>query len=100
MNRSLPLAMAWRDARAASGKFLFVILAVAAGVGALTGVRGFSRAFSHALLREARTLMAADLAVRTFSAPSPEQERLLQDLTARGIAVTHVTETLSMLSSP
>src|SRR5574341_89375 len=99
LTRSLPLAMAWRDARASAGKFLFVILAVAAGVGALTGVRGFSRAFRDALLREARTLMAADLSVRTFAAPSDQQQRALQRLEARGVAVTHITETFSMMSS-
>ena len=46
--------IAVRDARAARGKFLFVIVAVALGVGSLTGVRGFSQAFASMLLREAR----------------------------------------------
>ena len=41
-----------------------MIVAVAIGVGSLAGVRGFSRAFYGMLLREARTLMAADLSVR------------------------------------
>ena len=45
--------IAWRESRASSAKFLFVILAVATGVGSLTGVRGFSRAFHDLLLREA-----------------------------------------------
>ena len=44
----------------------FVVLAVAIGVGALTGVRGFSRTFRHMLLRQARTLMAGDLTARIF----------------------------------
>ena len=62
------LKIAWREARASSVKFTFVILAVAVGVGALTGVRGFSRAFHQMLVREARTLIAADLSVRVFAA--------------------------------
>ncbi|HYM11554.1 MAG TPA: FtsX-like permease family protein, partial [Bryobacterales bacterium] len=95
---SLPLKMAWRDARASTGKFLFVILAVAAGVGALTGVRGFSRSFRSALLRNARTLMAADVSVRTFTPPSARQQRLLDDLAGRGIGITNIIETLSMMS--
>ena len=56
--------IAWRETRASSGRFIFVILAVAAGVGSLTGVRGFSRAFHTMLQRDARTFMAADLTVR------------------------------------
>jgi hypothetical protein len=39
---------------ASRGKFLFVIVAVALGVGCLTGVRGFSQSFKSMLLREAR----------------------------------------------
>ena len=58
--------IAWRESRASSIKFLFVIVAVAVGVGSLTGVRGFSRAFHDLLLTQARTLMAADLSLRVF----------------------------------
>ncbi|MEO7653335.1 MAG: hypothetical protein ABIZ80_22990 [Bryobacteraceae bacterium] len=45
------LKIARREARASSAKFLFVILAVAVGVGSLTGVRGFSTSFRTMLLR-------------------------------------------------
>ena len=48
-------------------KFLFVVLAVAAGVGALAGVQGFSASFRETLLDESRTVMAADLALRASS---------------------------------
>ncbi|MDZ4798042.1 MAG: FtsX-like permease family protein [Bryobacteraceae bacterium] len=91
--------IAWRDLRASWSKFLFVILAVAAGVGALTGVRGFTESFRGMLTREARTLMAADVFVRIFSAPSPEQEALLQAMAQRGIVMTRITETLTMVAS-
>jgi putative ABC transport system permease protein len=47
--------IAWREARSSSFKFLFVILAVAIGVGSLTGVRGFSHAFNEMLLGRARS---------------------------------------------
>ena len=49
--------IAWRESRSSTGKFLFVILAVAVGVGALSGVRGFSASFREMLLQDARTLM-------------------------------------------
>ena len=66
--------IAIREARASRGKFLFVILAVALGVGSLTGVRGFSQAFGSMLLSEARSLMAADISVRIFGDPHAEQD--------------------------
>ncbi|MCW5982664.1 MAG: FtsX-like permease family protein [Bryobacteraceae bacterium] len=93
------LKIAWREARSSTAKFAFVALAVAAGVGVLTGVRGFSEAFRGVLLKEARTLMAGDLLVRTFDDPTAEQTAALEELERRGVGVTRITETLSMMSS-
>lgn len=92
--------LAWRDSRTAGAKFLFVILAVAVGVGSLTGVRGFSRAFRTMLLRDARTLMAADLSIRVFELPTPAQDNAFDSLESRGVDRTWITETVSMLSAP
>ena len=92
--------IAWRETRASSGRFIFVILAVAAGVGSLTGVRGFSRAFHTMLQRDARTFMAADLTVRTFQLPTDPQTDEMNSLAKRGIERTQVTETLTMASPP
>lgn len=91
--------IAIREARASRGKFLFVIVAVALGVGSLTGVRGFSQAFSSMLLREARSLMAADVSVRIFGDPSAEQDAAIEGLARRGVQATRVTETMSMVSA-
>ncbi|MCS7026740.1 MAG: FtsX-like permease family protein [Bryobacteraceae bacterium] len=90
--------IAWREARASSTRFLFVVVAVALGVGALTGVRGFSRAFREMLLKDARRLLAGDLSVRTFSLPSPEQEAEMESLVKSGVVRTWITESVSMLS--
>lgn len=89
--------IAWRESRAAPLKFLFVVAAVAVGVGSLAGVRGFSQAFRSMLLKEARTLMAADLTVRTFNDASPAQQAAMEGL--RGVRRTWITETVSMASS-
>lgn len=91
--------IAWRESRASPAKFLFVILAVAIGVGSLTGVRSFSRAFRAMLLREARTLMAADLTVRQFMLPTPKQVAVMERLEKQGVRRTRITETVSMISS-
>ena len=91
--------IAWREARASSFKFGFVVLAVAVGVGSLTGVRGFSRSFHDMLLSQARTLMAADLSLRVFELPTAEQNAEMDNLATRGVDRTWITETLTMASS-
>src|SRR3954463_10333684 len=80
--------IAWRETRASTGRFVFVILAVAAGVASLSGVRGFSQAFHTMLQRDARTFMAADLTVRTFELPTAQQTTAMEALAARGVKRT------------
>ena len=91
--------IAWRETRSSMTKFLFVVLAVAAGVGALAGVRGFSQSFRSTLKDESRTVMAADLTARQFAPATDAQVAKLDDLTRRGVAHTLITETISMASS-
>jgi len=91
--------IAWRETRASSAKFAFVVLAVAAGVGALAGVRGFSQGFRATLLQESRTIMAADLTARQFSEPTPEQGARLDALGKENIEHTLILETISMATS-
>lgn len=92
--------IAAREMRASRGKFFFVILSVAIGVAALTGVRGFSSSFRSTLLNRARSIMAADLSARMFQQPTPEQEKGLDAIAKGGVETTSVTELLSMASSP
>lgn len=88
--------MAWRETRAATGKFVFVVLSVALGAAALTAVTGFNESVRYTLLREARTLMAADVSLRMPIQPSARETEFLDGLKAQGIESTRVTETVSM----
>src|SRR2546423_13934296 len=96
---STALKIAVREARASRAKFLFVVLAVAAGVGSLTGVRGFSTSFRTMLLRDARTLMPADLSARLFALPHENQTGALRRLQARGVQENQVTPTATIGSA-
>ncbi|HWW98536.1 MAG TPA: FtsX-like permease family protein, partial [Edaphobacter sp.] len=91
--------IAAREMHSSRGKFFFVILSVAIGVAALTGVRGFSGSFRTTLLNRARSIMAADLSARTFQQPTPEQQAGLDEIAKGGVEITPVTELLSMASS-
>ncbi|MBV9761605.1 MAG: ABC transporter permease [Acidobacteriaceae bacterium] len=91
--------IAWRELRAAPAKFFFVILAVAVGVAALSGVKGFGFAFRGMLLRNARQLIASDLQAQTWNDPSPDDLAKLQAIAGRYGSITRVTETISMAAS-
>jgi len=91
--------IAARELHSSRGKFFFVILSVAIGVAALTGVRGFSSSFRATLLNRARSIMAADLSARMFMQPTPEQQKGLDAIEREGVEVTPVTELLSMASA-
>lgn len=91
--------IAWRESRSSAGKFLFVIIAVAAGVGALSGVRGFSGAFQDMLLKDARQLMAADLSVRVYHQPDAQEQQALDAIVDQGADRTWITETVSMATA-
>jgi putative ABC transport system permease protein len=91
--------IAAREMRSSRGKFFFVVLSVAIGVAALTGVRGFSASFRGSLLTQARSIMAGDLSARMFQQPTPAQQKGLEEIEASGVKVTPVTELLSMASA-
>ena len=92
--------IAAREMRSSRGKFFFVVLSVAIGVAALTGVRGFSASFRATLLTRARSILAGDLSARMFQQPTPRRRRDLEEIKASGVGMTSVTELLSMASDP
>jgi putative ABC transport system permease protein len=91
--------IAWRELRASYAKFLFVILSVAIGVAALTGVRGLSEAFSRTLMTQARSIMAGDLSARLFRQLTPKEAQQLDAMNMQGVQRTDSTEMVSMASS-
>ncbi len=97
----LPTAskIAWRDLKAAPAKFLFVTLAVAVGVAALSGVKGFGYAFSGMLLHNAKQLIAADVQGQTWNDPTPAQMERIRNLGAQVGQLSQITETVSMARS-
>ena len=92
--------IAWRDLHASPGKFLFVVLAVAVGVAALSGVKGFGYAFKGMLLKNAKQLIAADVQAQTWNDVTPEELQALNHLAEKDGSMTRVTETVSMAASP
>ena len=91
--------IASRELRSSRSKFVFVILSVAIGVAALTGVRGFSSAFRQTLLVRARSILAGDLSARMFQQPDAREAQQLEQLTQGGVQMTPVTEMAGMATA-
>jgi putative ABC transport system permease protein len=88
--------MAWRETRAAWRHFLYFLVCIAVGVGALVGVSLFGSNVERAVTREARGLLGGDLEIRLSRPISPEGRALIESLGNRGIAATHVSELVAM----
>ena len=91
--------IAIRELHSSRGKFFFVVLSVAIGVAALTGVRGFSASFRTMLTLRARSIMAGDLSARTTQQPTPAEQAGLDRIAAEGVDSTQITELNSMASA-
>lgn len=91
--------IAWRELKASPAKFLFVILAVAVGVAALSGVKGFGFAFRGMLLKNAKQLIAADVQAQMWGNITPEQVQRMEAIGQKYGTMTRVTETVSMAGS-
>lgn len=90
--------MAWRETRGSFRHFVFFLVCIALGVGALVGVSGFAMNLELAMQREARSLMAGDLEIRSHRPLSPDGVQLIQNLQDRRIQSTTVYELIAMVS--
>jgi putative ABC transport system permease protein len=92
--------MVWRETRAAWRHFTYFFVCIALGVAALVGVGLFAANLERAIQREARSLMAADVELRTTRPLTSEAEAVLRRLDGRGIARMQVSELVAMAAVP
>ncbi len=92
--------MAWWETRAAWRHFTYFFICIALGVAALVGVGLFAANMDRAIQREARSLLAADVELRTTRPLTPAGEAILRGLDGRGIARMHVSELVAMAAVP
>ena len=90
------LKMAWRETRAAWRHFLYFLICIAIGVGALTGVSLFGTQVEQTVTREARSLLGGDLEIRLSWQMSTTGQAVLDSLKDREVALTHISELVAM----
>ena len=86
-----------REARGGSGRLVFFVACLAAGVAAVVAVAGFSEGLDRGIRGEAKSLLTADLSVRGRR-PVPEELKAAVDRIA-GAERAEVREMLTMVAA-
>ncbi len=93
-------AMLLRETRASARRLALFVFCIAAGVGGLVAVKSFAHNLERAVRSEARTLMAADIVLRSRRPLGAEEQRALEGLQAQGAQVVQSVQFVSMARSP
>ncbi|MBL8231969.1 MAG: hypothetical protein JNL98_25960 [Bryobacterales bacterium] len=91
--------LAWRDLRFARRRLMAAILAMAAGVAAMSSVQGVSARMRRMIAGDIRQWIGADVTVSFAEPLSEEEERVIEGLKGQGVRSTVVIDTHAMISS-
>ncbi len=91
--------VAWKDLQGSRAKSVFIVVAIAVSVAAVTGVRGASGEARQAIYGDTRAWLGADVCTDTTESVSESQAAALNALNAAGIRSTLVTRFLTMAAS-
>ena len=102
MKIAVALRLMAREARGASGKIIFFTSCLALGVAAIVAVAGLSNGIDRGLRKDARQLLAADLALRADKAIPATVEQAVATLVAarRDARSTSMRELATVVSIP
>jgi putative ABC transport system permease protein len=94
------LRMAWRESRGARRRLALTVLAVSLGGAALVAINSFSANVTASVRAQARTILGADLELRSRR-PFPDSiAAVLDSVAATGVPVARVTSFGSMILAP
>jgi len=92
----LVLAIAWREMRGAGRHFASAWICIALGVAALVAVGSFGQSLERTVSRSARSLMGADVEIRSSQPLSAEASEAVHALARQGVAIVQVSELAAM----
>ena len=91
-------AMAWREIRSSWRRLFLFFACLALGVGAMVSLRSFTRVFSDSIVRDARTLLGADVRVESREPwTPPAREILTRHAAGSALASTTMLEIETMV---
>ncbi len=100
MRADVPFLIAFRQSRKGFLRLGGAMLAVALGIGALTGIHAFQADAARGASAEARTLLGGDIRVEAPAPLGPEVEALLDTLESQGARVSRSISLGTMVSTP
>jgi len=83
------LNMAWRETRASWFRLLLFFLCIAIGVGSMVSLRSFTQNLRASILRESRSLVAADVRVENAQPWKAEARAILNRYSASSLVTAH-----------
>ena len=100
MNRPFSLVLALREGRSGFRRIGWFLLAIALGVGVLTGLYGFQKDAAIGVRSEARELLGGDLRIQSNNALDERIDAVLDSLEASGVRVARGVSLASIVSVP
>ena len=88
--------MAWRETRGSWHQFVFFLVCLAIGVGAVVGMELFATNVESMILGDAKSLLGGDVEIRLARPLSNSGQEVLASLEKRKMEVTHVRERVGM----
>ena len=88
--------MAWRETRGSWHQFVFFLVCLAIGVGAVVGMELFATNVEGMILGDAKSLLGGDVEIRLARPLSNSGQEVLASLEKRKMEVTHVRELVGM----
>jgi len=92
----ISLKMAWRETRGSWHQFVFFLVCLAIGVGAVVGMELFATNVEGMILGDAKSLLGGDVEIRLARPLSNSGQEVLASLEKRKMEVTHVRELVGM----
>jgi putative ABC transport system permease protein len=95
-DRLFALRMACRETRGARRHFVYFLACISLGVAALVSVGSFGDSLERTVARSAKSLLGADVEIRSNRPLSSESAKVVASVGEHGVAVTRIRELVAM----
>ncbi|CAI2719274.1 ABC transporter permease [Nitrospina watsonii] len=92
--------LALTESRGAGKRFLFFVICLAIGVGAIMTIKSFSNILEQAIQRESKALLAADIEIKSSWPQSPEDRAYQKEVLPAGTEFIFLKELHAMTRFP